>query len=80
MSRTGRRTRIAPLPCPHCDDTRPTPHHYRDTGNLDATEAQAAGYCPQLAARRNWTPGLSATKWMAQLDAATMHMPSPVQS
>lgn len=43
-------------PCPHCGATRITGHHYRDAGAATATEAEAFGYCPELARRRTATP------------------------
>ena len=44
-----------PTICPHCGTNRPPAHHLRDHGNALPNVAIAAGYCPELVARRTRT-------------------------
>ena len=44
--------RSGSTPCPHCGMARLEGHHFRDSGELPADEAKAAGFCPVLAERR----------------------------
>lgn len=60
--------RLSGPSCPHCDSTRLSAHHLRDTGDLNPADAVRLGYCPTLVAKRN---GLRSPATPAELDTVT---------
>lgn len=62
------RPRVSGLPCPHCDSTRLSAHHLRDTGDLDPAKAVELGYCPTLVEKRN-RPAIAVSVELAPTDA-----------
>lgn len=60
---------VAPTSCPWCGADRLSAHHYRDAGSATPQAAQASGYCPVLAARRERVEAFPLTSTDARLAA-----------